>query len=75
MDGEHSVWKLVQSRWCIVNRQMTLLTGAFPFTHLAMLRNKLLYTQCIQVDNLNRCSVRLLLGKLIQMKHFHLSLE
>lgn len=27
MDG-----KLVQSGWGIVNRQMTLLTGAFPFT-------------------------------------------
>lgn len=75
MDGKHSVWKLVQSRWCILNRQMTLLTGAFPFTHSAMLRNKLFYTEWIQVDNLNRCFVRLPLGKLFQMKHFQLSLE
>lgn len=75
MDGKHSMWKLVQKGWCIVDGQMTLLTGASPFTHLAMLRNKLFCTEWILVDNLNRCSVRLPLGKLFQMKHFRLSLE
>lgn len=64
------MWKLLQSGWYIVNRQTTLLTEAFPFTYLAMLRNKLLYTEWIQVNYLNSCSVRLSLRKLFQMKHF-----
>jgi len=74
VDGKQSMWKLVQSSWYSVNKQVSSESG-HPFAHLVTSRNKLLYPGLIQGAHLNSCSVRQARKALFQIKYFQLSVE